>query len=148
MFPEYHFQQFTIYTDPEKTNVKTVHKYLSEESYWAQNIPLQTVAKALKNSLCFSVYKRNDQVGFARLVTDKATFAYLCDVYILPEFRGLGLAKWLMQCIKAHPDLQQIRRFMLATKDAHTLYEKSGFKPIADASRLMEILNRDIYKTN
>jgi GNAT superfamily N-acetyltransferase len=146
MYPVYTRNQYSIYTDPAKANAEAIHKYLSQDSYWAENIPFETVVKSLKNSMCFSLYAHESQIGLARIVTDKTTFAYLCDVYVLPEFRGQGLSKWLMQCVKDHPDLQSIRRFMLATKDAHGLYEQFGFKPTAAPERLMEIVNRDIYK--
>lgn len=147
MFPVFEKSPCLIYTDPAKADARAVHKYLSEDSYWAENISLETVAKSLENSLCFSVYTAGKQIGLARVITDKATFAYLCDVYVLPEFRGQGLSKWLMECVQAHPDLQQLRRFMLATKDAHGLYARFGFKPAAAPDRLMEIVNRDLYKT-
>ncbi len=137
---------FTIYTTPGKADAVAIHKYLSEESYWAEGIPFETVVRSLQNSLCFSLYEKEKQIGLARVITDKATFAYLCDVYILPEFRRKGLSKWLMECVKSHPDLQNLRRFMLATKDAHSLYTQFGFKPVAAPDRLMEIVNRDLYK--
>jgi GNAT superfamily N-acetyltransferase len=147
MYQSYERDQFFIYTDPAKANPEAIHKYLSNGSYWAEYIPYETVANSLKNSMCFSLYTGEKQIGLARVITDKATFAYLCDVYVLPDFRGQGLSKWLMECVKGHPDLQTIRRFMLATKDAHGLYEQFGFKPTAAPERLMEIVNRDIYKT-
>lgn len=145
MFPSYTRGAFNIFTDPAKADLKAIHQYLSQDSYWAPDIPLETVAKSVKNSLCFSLFAGERQIGFARVVTDKATFAYLADVYVLPEFRGKGLSKWLMQCVKEHPDLQGIRRFMLATKDAHGLYTQFGFQ-LSEAGRLMEIVNRNIYK--
>jgi N-acetylglutamate synthase-like GNAT family acetyltransferase len=144
MFPSYTRSDFVIFTDAAKADPKAIHQYLSQDSYWAQNVPLETVAKSLENSLCFSLYAREKQIGLARVVTDKATFAYLCDVYVLAEFRGQGLSKWLMECVKDHPDLKNIRRFMLATKDAHGLYTQFGFK-LSEPGRLMEIVNRDIY---
>ena len=142
----YQRSSYFIYTDPAKADVAAVHKYLSEDSYWAENVPFEIVEKSLRNSLCFSLYDAEKQIGLARIITDKATFAYLCDVYVLPEFRGQGLSKWLMECVKDHPDLQNLRRFMLATKDAHGLYTQFGFKPVAAPERLMEVVNRDIYK--
>ena len=145
MYPVYERLPYKIYTNPAKADVAAIHQYLSRESYWAENIPLETVAKSVQNSLCFSLYANENQIGLARLVTDKATFAYLCDVYILETFRGQGLSKWLMECVQNHPDLQGIRRFMLATKDAHGLYEQFGFK-LSEAGRLMEIVNREVYK--
>ena len=147
MYPVYERPPYFIYTDPAKANVGAIHQYLSRDSYWAENISLETVRRSLQNSLCFSVYANEKQIGFARIITDKATFAYLCDVYILEEFRGNGLSKWLMECVQNHPDLQHLRRFMLATKDAHGLYAQFGFKPTAAPERLMEIVNRNVYKT-
>jgi N-acetylglutamate synthase-like GNAT family acetyltransferase len=145
MYPVYERPPYFIYTDPAKADVTAIHQYLSRDSYWAEKIPLETVAKSLQNSLCFSVYANEKQIGLARVITDKATFAYLCDVYILEEFRGNGLSKWLMECVQKHPDLQNLRRFMLATKDAHGLYTQFGFKPAAAPERLMEIVNREVY---
>lgn len=142
----YERSPYIIYTDPAKADAEAIHKYLSEASYWAENIPLETVEKSIHNSLCFSLYADERQIGLARIITDKATFAYLCDVYVLPEFRGQGLSKWLMECVLIHPDLQNLRRFMLATKDAHGLYTQFGFKPAAAPDRLMEIVNRNVYK--
>lgn len=147
MHQVYQQPPYQIFTAPEKADVPAIHRYLSQDSYWSENIPLEIVAKAVQNSLCFSLYDAEKQIGFARVITDKATFAYLCDVYVLPEFRGRGLSKWLMTCVQQHPDLQHLRRFMLATKDAHGLYAQFGFKPAAAPDRLMEIVNRDIYKT-
>lgn len=146
MYQVYERPPYKIYTDPAKVNVTAVHQYLSKDSYWAENVPLETVAKSSQNSLCFSVYENEKQIGLARVITDKATFAYLCDVYILEAYRGQGLSKWLMECVQSHPDLQTLRRFMLATKDAHGLYSQFGFKPTAAPERLMEIVNRDLYK--
>jgi N-acetylglutamate synthase-like GNAT family acetyltransferase len=145
MHPTYTREAFTIYTDPAGADLPAIHDYLSKQSYWAQNVPLETVAKSLRNSLCFHLYAGEKQIGLARVITDKATFAYLCDVYVLPDFRGKGLSKWLMQCVKEHPDLQDIRRFMLATKDAHGLYTQFGFQ-LSEAGRLMEIVNREVYR--
>ncbi|MFC5269169.1 GNAT family N-acetyltransferase [Adhaeribacter terreus] len=144
MYPVYERPPYFIYTDPEKADAIAIHQYLSQDSYWAEKIPLETVEKSLQNSLCFSVYANEKQIGLARVITDKATFAYLCDVYILEAFRGKGLSKWLMECVQSHPDIQGIRRFMLATKDAHGLYEQFGFK-LSEAGRLMEIVNREVY---
>lgn len=127
-------------------DVVAVHRYLSEESYWAKNIPLAIVKKSISNSLCFGIYKNTKQVGFARWVTDRATFAYLCDVYVEKEYRGLGLSKKLMSLMMFHPDLQGLRTYTLGTLDAHGLYEQFGFKALATPERRMEILVKDIYK--
>jgi GNAT superfamily N-acetyltransferase len=137
--------EFTISTDRDLLQIEAIHKFLSEESYWAQNRTKEQTATAIKNSLPFGVYKGENQIGFARVVTDYATFAYLGDVYILEEFRGSGLSKWLMETIVDHPDLQGFRRWVLATKDAHTLYEKYGFTPLKHPERWMEKAARDAY---
>ena len=130
---------YLISTDPAKLDINVIHQYLSKESYWAQNIPLDVVERSINNSFCFGVYYNNEQVGLARLITDKATFAYLCDVFVLEESRGNGLSKWLMQNIMAHPDLQGLRRWSLATADAHGLYSQFGFTPVSKPEVWMEI---------
>ncbi len=130
--------EFTISTDRDRLQTDAIHRFLSEESYWAQNRTREQTITAIKNSLPFGVYKGENQIGFARVVTDYATFAYLGDVYILEEFRGQGLSKWLMDVITGHPDLQGFRRWILATKDAHTLYEKFGFHALVHPERWME----------
>ena len=127
-------------------DVDAIHAYLTR-SYWAGGVPYATVAQAVSNSLCFGLFQSAAQIGFARVVTDKSTFAYLCDVYVLEAHRGQGLSKWLMETVRAHPDLQGLRRFMLSTKDAHGLYARFGFKPLASPSRMMEILNPDVYRS-
>lgn len=136
---------FIFSDDINLVDVKAVHHYLSTQSYWAKGIPIETVQKSIANSLCFGVYKDGKQAGFARWVTDSATFAYLCDVYIENEFRGLGLSKKLMSLMLFHPDLQGLRRYSLATLDAHGLYAQFGFKPISTPENLMEIRINDIY---
>lgn len=123
-----------------------IHSYLSR-SYWAKNVPHSIVNTAIENSLCFGVFHNGLQVGFARLITDSATFAYLADVYILEEHRGKGLSKKLIKTIINHPQLQGLRRMVLATYDAHTLYEKFGFKQLANPQTFMELWDPDVYKT-
>lgn len=135
---EWKQDEFTISTDRTRLQIEAIHKFLSEESYWANNRTREQTETAIKNSLPFGVYKGENQIGFARIVTDYATFAYLGDVYILEEFRGRGLSKWLMETIVKHPDLQGFRRWVLATKDAHTLYEKFGFHALVHPERWME----------
>ena len=130
--------EFTISTDRAGLQIDAIHKFLSEQSYWARERTKEQTETAIKNSLPFGVYKGENQIGFARVVTDYATFAYLGDVYILEEFRGLGLSKWLMEVIINHPDLQGFRRWILATKDAHGLYEKFGFTDLRFPERWME----------
>lgn len=135
---------FRITTDKSQIDIELVHQFLSG-SYWAAGIPLAVVKKSIEGSLCFSVFEGEKQIGFARVVSDQATFAYLADVFILEDYRGRGLSKWLMQAILEHPDLQGLRRFMLATRDAHELYRQFGFARIEDCSRLMQCHNPDVY---
>jgi GNAT superfamily N-acetyltransferase len=137
--------EFEISTDPARIDLRAVHEFLAN-SYWARGIPLETVQRSIENSLCFGIYQGNRQIGFARVVTDRATFAYLADVFVLPDYRGRGLSRWLMECIIAHPDLQGLRRWMLATQDAHGLYRQFGFSPLKAPERWMEIHRPDVYK--
>jgi GNAT superfamily N-acetyltransferase len=138
---------YAISTDKHRLDLAAIHAYLTR-SYWSPGIPIGIVERAISNSLCFGLYHRAEQVGFARVVTDRATFAYLADVYVLESHRGKGLSKRLLETITGHPELQGLRRFMLATKDAHGLYEQFGFKPLANPSRMMEALRPDIYATS
>lgn len=128
---------FFISTDKSKLNIGVIYNYLSKESYWAKNIPMKTVKKSIKGSCCFGVYHKSEQVGFARVVTDHATFGYIADVFILDEYRGKGLSKWLMETIMNYPELQGLRRWMLATRDAHGLYAQFGFLPLDKPGRIM-----------
>lgn len=137
--------EFTISKNKAKLNVPYIHEFLSH-SYWAENIPLTTVQKSIEGSVCFGVYHSNQQVGFARVITDNATFGYLADVFIDEKYRGLGLSKWLMETIMAHPDLQGFRSWQLATRDAHTLYAKFGFKPLENPDLFMRRHVENIYK--
>lgn len=137
--------EFIISTDRERLQIGVIHKFLSEESYWARERTLEQTETAIKNSLPFGVYRSENLIGFARVVTDYATFAYLGDVFILDEFRGRGLSKWLMETITNHPDLQNFRRWILATKDAHALYEKFGFAALKFPDRWMERTAPDAY---
>jgi GNAT superfamily N-acetyltransferase len=140
---------YLISTDPALLDPVAAHAYLTR-SYWSPGIPLETVRRAIQNSLAFGVYDHSapppKQVGLARVITDRTTFAYLCDVYILEEHRRRGLSKWLMETILAHPDLQGLRRFCLLTRDAHGLYERFGFKPMPDPTRYLERLNPKVYQ--
>ncbi len=137
---------FTISTDPARLDVAAVHRYLSEDSYWARRIPYETVAKALANSLNFGLYAPDGrQAGFARVITDRATFAWLCDVFVLPEFRGQGLSKALVSTVLAHPELQGLRRHLLATLDAHGLYQQQGYTPLKFPERWLEIAPPNPY---
>ena len=135
---------YEISTDPARLDIDAIHAFLTQ-SYWSPGIPRATVARAIANSLCFGVFCQAQQVGFARMVTDKTTFAYLCDVYVLEAHRGQGVSKQLMDFIMKHPDLQGLRRMMLATRDAHGLYAKYGFAALSAPQRIMEIVRPDIY---
>jgi GNAT superfamily N-acetyltransferase len=135
---------YRISTDADAMDLDAIHGYLST-SYWCQGIPRDVVAKAIGGSLCFGLFDGEGQVGFARVVSDGATFAYLCDVYVLEGHRGRGLATWLMETVIGHPHLQGLRRFVLATRDAHRLYEKFGFVPLARPETFMEINRPGIY---
>ena len=135
----------TISTDPARIDRALVHAFLSG-SYWASGIPREIVDRSIENALCFGVYEENRQVGFARVISDLATFAYLADVFVLPSHRGRGLAKWLMEAILAHPKLQGLRRWMIVTRDAHGLYRQVGFTELAHPERLMEIVRSEIYR--
>lgn len=138
-------EDFEITTDKTRLDVDVIHGFLSGESYWAQNRTLEQTRIAIKNSLCFGVYLNDRQVGFARVVSDFATFAYLGDVFILSEFRGRGLSKRLMETIIAHEDLQGLRRWLLATRDAHGLYEQFEFSSLKFPDRWMERTAPDAY---
>ena len=136
---------YRISTDKKKINVDYVHKFLSQ-SYWAENIPFDVVRRSINGSLCFALFLGERQIGFARVITDSTTFAYLADVFIDENFRGRGLSKWLMKVIIGHSDLQGLRRFLLATRDAHSLYRKVGFKPLNVIDPWMQIHQPDVYK--
>ena len=143
---EWQQDEYTITTNKSRININAVHLFLTNSSYWAAGIPKETVERSINGSLCFSMLHGDKQVGFARVITDEATFAYLADVFVLDEYRGKGLSKWLMQTIINYPTLQHLRRFMLATKDAHGLYAQYGFKPLNNVERWMIIHNPDVYK--
>ena len=129
-----------LYSNNKKLLQKDlIYNYLSKESYWAKGIPLQIVTEAIDCSVCFGAFKGNKQIAFARLITDNATFGYLADVFVLEEYRGKGISKNLMKVIMDYPPCKKFRRFMLATKDAHALYEKFGFKKMISPERIMEI---------
>jgi GNAT superfamily N-acetyltransferase len=129
---------FEISTERARLDIRLIHEELSERSYWAQGRALSSVARSIEHSLPFGVYTQGRQVGFARVVTDYATFAWLADVFVLAEFRGQGLGKWLLEVIVTHPELQGLRRWVLATKDAHELYRRYGFAELAQPERWME----------
>ena len=141
--------EFVISTDKSKLNVDTIHNYLCNESYWAKNIPVEIVKKSIDGSCCFGLYVNENsiskQIGFARVISDCATFGYLADVFILDAYRGKGSSKWLMETIMNCPDLQGLRRWLLATKDAHGLYTKFGFSPLDKPERIMGFKPFDEY---
>ncbi|HEV7622333.1 MAG TPA: GNAT family N-acetyltransferase [Flavisolibacter sp.] len=137
-------ENYTISTDKTKLDISYVHEFLIQ-SYWAKNIPLETVKKSIDGSLCFAMYHNDKQVGFARVITDNATFAYLADVFIGQEYRGKGLGKWLVKIIINYPSLQDLRRFMLATRDAHSLYKQFGFEQLTNTDRWMQIHKAEVY---
>lgn len=136
---------FRLSAEPGDQQAERIHAFLTR-CYWSEGISLELVRRSMAGSLCFGIFKEGLQVGFARVVTDRATFAYLCDVYVLEELRGRGLGTWLMESVVAHPDLQGLRRFTLVTRDAHELYEKFGFKPLARPQSFMEVVHHGIYK--
>lgn len=142
---EWKKENYSISTNKKKIDVDYVYQFL-KQSYWAENIPLKIVRKAIQNSICFGLYHQNKQVGFARVITDKSTFAYLADVFIDPAYRGKGLSKWMMEIIVNYRHLKGLRRFMLATKDAHGLYEQFGFSLMPDTGRWMHIHDPDLYR--
>jgi len=130
--------EYTISTDNNRLDIGIIHDFISKQSYWAQGRQIETVQRALDNSLNFGLYKNDQQIGFARVVTDYATFAWIADVFVLPEHRGKGLSKWLMELILSHPELQGFRRWVLATKDAPSLYARFGFIALHRPERWME----------
>jgi GNAT superfamily N-acetyltransferase len=137
--------EYEITADKLRLDVATIHAYLTQ-SYWSPGVPRRVVERAIEGSLCFGVFHHGKQVGFARAVTDKATFAYLADVFILEPHRGKGLSKHLMESVFAHPDLQGLRRFMLATKDAHGLYKQFGFMELSNPASFMELHRPHVYE--
>ncbi|WP_026096922.1 GNAT family N-acetyltransferase [Ideonella sp. B508-1] len=136
---------YQITTDPARFDIEAVHAFLSH-SYWSPGVPRAVVERAIQNSLCFGVLLGSAQVGFGRVITDRATFAYLADVYVLDEHRGKGLSKRLMDAVLGHPELQGLRRMLLATRDAHSLYAKYGFTPLAAPDRMMERHRPNVYQ--
>jgi GNAT superfamily N-acetyltransferase len=145
VFTEERRGSFLVSTDPARLDAQAIHAYL-EQSYWAAGIPLDVVERAIRGSLCIGLYDDGRQVGFARAVTDRATFAYLADVYVLEPHRGQGLAAWMVGTLLAHPELQGLRRLSLVTKDAHGLYARFGFTPLQSLNAYMEIARPDIYR--
>jgi GNAT superfamily N-acetyltransferase len=143
---EWRHDTFVITTDPARIDPLAVHGFL-RTTYWASDIPEDVVRRSMEHSLCFGLLATDGTLlGFARAVTDRATFAYLCDVFIAGGHRGRGLGDWLVQCVLEHPDLQGLRRMGLVTRDAHGLYSRHGFAPLGRPERHMERLDQDVYK--
>lgn len=138
---------YEISSDPGRLDLDVIHRFLSTEAYWSLGIPREVVERAVANSLSFGAYLDGAQVGYARVVTDRATFAWLCDVFVLPEHRGGGVSRLLLDAVVAHPDLAGLRNFLLATADAHGLYERYGWKPLAEPQRWMAIRKRPYPRT-
>jgi GNAT superfamily N-acetyltransferase len=136
---------YTLSTDQARLDVDAVHAFLSQ-SYWATNVPRDVVERALRNALCFGLYRDEAQIGLVRVISDYATIAYVGDVYVLPEHRGRGLSKWMMECVLAHPELQHLRRWILITRDAHDLYRQFGFRELKRPEGFMELHDPDVYQ--
>ncbi|MFD0992409.1 GNAT family N-acetyltransferase [Tenacibaculum geojense] len=143
---ENHRNDFTISTDKNKLDIKRIHQFLANETDWAYGIPIETLKTSIENSLNFGLYHQNKQIGFARVISDYATIAYLGDVYVLDEYRGKGLSKWLIEEIMEHPNLQGLRRWILLTNTAEWLYKKFGFTEVANPEFYMEKHNPSVYK--
>ena len=137
--------EFCISTDKTKLDVDSIHGFLSTKAYWCLNIPKDTVQKAIQNSRCFGVYQNKKQIGFARVISDFSTIAYLGDVYILEEYRGKGLSKWLIETIMSDPNLQGLRRWILLTADAHGLYRQFGWTNIGEPDKWMTVHDKNVY---
>ena len=142
---EEHRGEFMVSSDLARMDMSVVHGYLSR-AYWCEDIPRETLERAMRNSLCFGLFEGGNQIGFARVVSDRTTFAYICDVFVLQSHQGKGLGTWLMQCVVRHPELQGLRRWHLTTRDAHSLYRKVGFTLLSKPERHMEIFRLDMYK--
>ena len=144
---ETHRNNYTISTDKDKLDIESIHKFLAKETDWAKGIPINTLKTSIENSLNFGLYYKDQQIGFARIISDYSTIAYLGDVYILKEHRGKGLSKWLINEIMMHPNLQGLRRWILLTDTAEWLYKKYGFKTLPQPEIYMEKHNPNVYIT-
>lgn len=140
-------EQYEISTDPQRLDITLIHNFL-RNSYWAQDIPREIVERSIRHSLCFGVFHSGHQVAFARVISDFATFAYVGDVFVVPEYRGRGISKLLMNAIVSHPELQGLRRILLATRDAHGLYSQFGFQPLAQPENYMTIHDPNVYRAS
>jgi len=141
MHHEWRNGEYTISTDPALLDVPAIHRFLAG-SYWAANIPIELVRRSIEHSVCFGIRHGLEQVGFARVITDRATFGYLADVFVVEPHRGRGLSKWLMTCVLAHPELQGFRLWVLLTRDAHELYRSNGFETLVDPERIGRYMER------
>lgn len=139
--------QLEISTDPTRLDLPVIHDFLCNRSYWSRGLPMENLQRRIDNSICFGGYVDGEQVAFARVISDRESFAYLADVFVLESYRGLGFSKMLMQAIVEHPDLQNLRRWLLATLDAHELYKQFGFKALGIPERWMERANMAVYQT-
>lgn len=137
--------KYLVTTDQEQFDLDAIHNFLATQSEWARGIPRSKLEKSIRNSLCFGLFQHDRQIGFARVISDFATIAYLGDVFVVPEYRGRGLGKWLMECVCSHADLQNLRRWILVTEDAHGLYRKYGFAQLAHPEGYMERHDPDVY---
>lgn len=145
---EIHFDDFTITTDKSKMDIVAIHDFLSKYSGWSNNIPFDRVKISIDNSLNFGLFHNDNQIGFARVISDFSTIAYLGDIYILEKYRGQGLSNKLMDCVMTHPHLQGLRRWILLTSTADWLYEKYGFIKVPKPELYMENYDQDVYKNN
>ena len=144
-YPEFHRGEFSLFTDPGRVDFDIVHSFLSTEAYWSKGVSREILARGLAHSLCFSLYHGPRQIGFARVISDRATFAYLDDVFVLEAYRGQGLGGWMLECVLAHPDLQGLKRFSLVTRDAQSFYAQHGWETLRYPDRHMEQLAPGFY---
>lgn len=144
--PNYTKGDYSISTDRDRLDVTVIHDFLCHQSHWGRGIPIEVVQRSIDHSLNFGLYHHDRQIGYARLITDYATIAYLGDVFVLPEYRGRGLSVWLMETVMSYPELQGLRRWVLLTSDAHSLYEKTGWKRVPKPELYMEWHDPDVYK--
>ena len=142
---EYLNGEFLLSSDPKKLDIDIIHNYLSKLSYWSLNIPLNVVERSLNNSLCFGLYRNKTQIGLVRVITDKATFAYLADTFVIDEYQGRGLGTWMIETVMKSSELQGLRRWQLSTRDAHKFYQKFGFQSLDYPDRHMTIKYYNVY---
>ena len=143
---EWRRDEYVVSSDPARLQLDVIHAFLVR-SYWAKDVPREVIARSIEGSIAFGLYRGEDQVGFARVISDQATFAYVADVFVLPPQRRQGLARWMMECILATPELQGLRRWLLVTRDAHALYRSVGFSPVSRPEGFMEISRHDLYRS-